>query len=296
MSDRANPGLVKPAAKPQPSTTGHEWDGIEEFNNPLPKWWVYLFYATIVWSIGYWIVYPAWPLISSHTTGLFGYSSRADVVAELDQLRARRAVRGAALATTELADIAKDPALLTFALAQGKAAFGDNCAPCHGLGATGSRGFPNLRDDAWLWGGGIADIHQTVAFGIRNADDRSRQGPMPAFGGAQGVLNRDQIVQTANFVRTLSGQQPRAGVNVAAGRELFAANCAACHGDEGKGNRELGAPNLTGQVWLYGNDEASIVETITQGRGGVMPGFAGRLDATTVKALAVYVHALGGGQ
>lgn len=278
------------------STTGHEWDGIKELNTPLPKWWLYLFYATIVWSFGYWVAYPAWPLISSHTTGILGYASRTDVEAELGALRARRAQRAGALATTELKDIEKDPALLTFALAQGKAAFGDNCAPCHGLSATGSRGFPNLRDDTWLWGGGLADIHQTIAFGIRNGDDRARPGPMPPFGGASGALKREEIVQVANFVRTLSGQQPRQGIDIAKGKELFAANCASCHGDEGRGNRDLGAPNLTGQNWLYGNDEATIIETITLGRGGVMPGWADRLDATTVKALTVYVHSLGGGE
>ncbi len=278
------------------STTGHEWDGIKELNSPLPKWWVYLFYATIVWSIGYWVVYPAWPLISSHTRGVIGYSSRMDVAADLEALRARRAQRGAALATAPLADIQRDSNLLTLALAQGKAAFGDNCAPCHGLSAIGSRGFPNLRDDAWLWGGKVEDIHQTIRHGIRNADDQSRQGPMPAFGGTAAVLKPAEIIQVANFVRTLSGQSARAGVDVAKGKELFQANCVACHGDEGRGNPELGAPNLTGQVWLFGSDEKTIIESITNGRGGVMPGWAGRLDETTVKALAIYVHALGGGQ
>ena len=278
------------------STTGHEWDGIKELNSPLPKWWVYLFYATIVWSIGYWVVYPAWPLLASHTRGVIGYSSRMDVAADLEALRARRTERGAALATAPLADIQRDTNLLTLALAQGKAAFGDNCAPCHGLSATGSRGFPNLRDDAWLWGGKLEDIHQTIRHGIRNADDQSRQGPMPSFGGPNGMLKPAEIVQVANFVRTLSGQAPRAGIDVAKGKELFQANCTACHGDEGRGNRELGAPNLTGQVWLYGSDEKTIIETVTNGRGGVMPGWASRLDETTVKALAIYVHALGGGQ
>lgn len=278
------------------TTTGHEWDGIKELNSPLPKWWLYLFYATIVWSIGYWIVYPAWPLVTNYTKGAFGYSSRGDVARELDSLKALRAERASALARTELADIAKDPTLLTFALAQGKAAFGDNCAPCHGLSATGTRGFPNLRDDSWLWGGSMQDIHQTIAFGIRNGDDRARQGTMPALGGPNGVLKPDEVITVANFVRSLSGQSTRQGADLAKGKELFVANCAACHGEEGRGNRDLGAPNLTGRNWVYGSDEKTIIETINNGRGGVMPGWAGRLDETTVKALTVYVHALGGGQ
>ncbi|MBX9988922.1 cytochrome-c oxidase, cbb3-type subunit III [Phreatobacter oligotrophus] len=278
------------------TTTGHEWDGIKELNSPLPKWWLYIFYATIVWSVGYWIVYPSWPLVTNYTKGVLGYASRQDVTRELDALKALRAERAGALARTPLEDIAKDPTLLTFALAQGKAAFGDNCAPCHGLSATGSPSFPNLRDDTWLWGGGIADIHQTISFGIRNADDRSRQGQMPALGGPNGALKPDEVIMVANFVRALSGQPTRQGYDPAKGKELFASNCAACHGDEGRGNRELGAPNLTSRNFLYGSDEKTIIETINLGRGGVMPGWAGRLDETTVKSLAVYVHALGGGQ
>ena len=278
------------------TTTGHEWDGIKELNSPLPRWWLYVFYATIVWSVAYWIVYPAWPLISTHTRGLFGYASRQDVEAELGALRRLRATRSAALAATPLGEIARDPVLLTFALAQGKAAFGDNCAPCHGLAATGSRGYPNLRDDAWLWGGTLDDISQTVSHGIRTGDERARQGAMPAFGGTNGMLKADEIIAVANAVRALSGLATRPGVDLAKGRELFTANCAACHGEDGRGNRELGAPNLAAPLWLYGGDEKTLIETITQGRGGVMPGWAGRLDPTTVKALAVYVHSLGGGQ
>lgn len=278
------------------TTTGHEWDGIKELNSPLPKWWLYVFYATIVWSIGYWLVYPAWPLVTGYTKGLFGYSTRESVVVELDALKALRAARSTALASASLEEIQRNPDLLTFALAQGKAAFGDNCAPCHGLSATGARGFPNLRDDTWLWGGSLADIQQTIAHGIRTADDRSRQGSMPALGGPNGALNRGEIITVANYVRSLAGLSTRTGTDLAKGKALFEANCAACHGADGRGNREMGAANLTSANWVYGSDEATIIETIANGRGGVMPGWTGRLDETTVKALTIYVHALGGGQ
>lgn len=278
------------------STTGHHWDGIKELNTPLPRWWVIMFYACIVWAFGYWVVYPAFPLISSNTTGILGYSSRANVEVDIDALRKIRAARTGAVEQATLPQIIADPALRTFALAQGKAAFGDNCAPCHGLSARGSRGFANLRDDDWLWGGSLDQIYQTIRHGIRNDDTNSRQGMMQAFGGANALLKPAEIVTVANYVRSIAGLAPRAGVNLDEGKTLFATNCAACHGDAGKGNQELGAPNLTDAIWLYGSDEATIIETITLGRGGVMPGWVTRLDGATTKSLAVYVHSLGGGQ
>jgi cytochrome c oxidase cbb3-type subunit III len=277
------------------ATTGHAWDGVKELNTPLPKWWLNIFYATIVWAFGYVLLYPAIPLVNSFTTGFLGTSARIEVAAELDALRAQRAVHQTRLAAASPQEITRDPQLLSIAVAQGRAAFGDNCAGCHGLSATGARGFPNLRDDSWLWGGSLEQIQQTIQFGIRNSDDRSRVGQMPAFGGANGMLRREEIVLLANHVRALAGLSTRAGYDANRGNELFAQNCASCHGDEGRGNPEVGAPNLRAQAWLYGGDEATLIETLTQGRGGVMPGWAGRLDDTTVKALTVYVHSLGGG-
>lgn len=277
------------------ATTGHEWDGIKELNTPLPRWWVWVFYATIVWSVLYWIVYPAWPLVSSYTKGAFNYSSRADVAADLAALQKIRGDKAVALANADLADIEKDQALLSFARAQGKAAFGDNCAPCHGTGATGTKGYPNLNDDDWLWGGSLPAIYQTIEYGIRSGHAQARENQMPAF-GKDGTLKRDEIVQVANYVRSLAGLPVRPGVDLAAGGKIFAENCAVCHGDEGKGNEELGAPNLADRIFLNGADEAAIVESINTGRGGVMPAWAGRLDPATLKALAVYVHTLGGGK
>jgi cytochrome c oxidase cbb3-type subunit 3 len=241
------------------------------------------------------IAYPAWPLISSYTKGLLNYSSRADVAADLAALQKVRGDKGAALAKADIGDIEKDPNLLAFARAQGKAAFGDNCAPCHGTGATGSKGYPNLNDDDWIWGGTLPAIYQSIEYGIRSGHAQARENQMPAF-GRDGTLKRDEVVQVANYVMSLAGLPTRQGVDLAAGKKLYADNCAVCHGDGGKGNEELGAPNLTDKIWLNGSDEASIIESINTGRGGVMPAWVGRLDPVTIKALAVYVHTLGGGK
>lgn len=278
------------------TTTGHEWDGIKELNTPLPRWWLNVFYATIVWAIAYYVVYPAWPGITSYTKGMFGYSSRAEVAVELDALKAKRAAAAADLATVELAAIKADPKLFNLALAQGKAAFGDNCAPCHGIGGAGSKGYPNLNDDDWLWGGTLEDIHTTLKHGVRSTnDDNTRISAMPAF-GRDGILKKEEVRTVANYVVTLSGGQAEAGFDKAAGAKLFADNCASCHGEQGKGNKDLGAPNLTDAITLYGNKLDDVVETVTNSRAGLMPAWAHRLDPVTVKSLAVYVHSLGGGK
>ncbi len=275
------------------ATTGHEWDGIRELNTPLPKWWVNIFYACIIWALGYWVVYPAIPLASSFTKGMLGYSSRGAVTQEVADLQSARAPMVKALAGASFTEIEKDPKLLTFARAQGKAAFGDNCAPCHGAGGGGSKAFPNLVDDDWIWANGsLEDIQQTITHGIRSADPQTRTGNMPAFG--DGVLKPTEISHVADYVRSLSRLPVDKAVDVTAGAKVFAENCAACHGDDGKGNRELGAPNLTDQIWLYGSDKATIMEGVTKGRGGIMQNWGDRLDAGTIKALAVYVRTLGG--
>ncbi len=277
------------------ATTGHEWDGIKELNTPLPRWWILTFYATILWAIGYWVVYPAWPLLTSYTTGLFHYSTRASVDVELANLEALRGEKMKVLANASLADIEKDPALLSLARARGKTVFADNCGPCHGTGGAGAKGYPNLNDDDWLWGGTLDQIAQTIQFGARSGHAKAHENQMLAF-GRDGVLKKDEIVTVANYVRSLSGLSTAPGYNAVAGKKIFAENCVSCHGDDGKGNQELGAPNLTDQIWLYGSDEATIVETITNGRAGVMPAWVGRLDPVTIKALTVYVHSLGGGK
>ncbi len=276
-------------------TTGHVWDGIRELDTPLPRWWLYTFYATIAFAAAYCVLYPAVPWISSHTTGVLpGNTNRemlarstADAVAA--QARFRDRIRDASLE-----QIRNDPELLAFAEIGGRAAFNENCAPCHRSGGAGAKGYPNLADDDWLWGGTLADIHQTITHGIRNADPESRQSQMPRF-GADNILKPEQISDVADYVLSLSGQQAPAEA-VKRGQALFAENCAACHGENGKGNREVGAKNLTDGIWLYGGDKATIVETITNARNGSMPAWGVRLDPTTIKMLAVYVHSLGGGQ
>jgi cytochrome c oxidase cbb3-type subunit 3 len=277
------------------ATTGHAWDGIKELNTPLPRWWVITFYLTIIWAVGYWIVYPAWPLLSSNTKGLLSYSSRANLAVELADLEKVRGEKMATLATASLVDIERDPTLLALARARGKTVFGDNCAPCHGTGATGAKGYPNLNDDDWLWGGTLEQIEQTIRYGARSGNAKAHDGQMLAF-GKDGVLKREEIVTVANYVRSLSGLPTGQGYDASAGTKIFAENCAACHGDNAKGNPDLGAPNLTDQIWLYGSDQASLIETITNGRNGVMPGWEGRLDPVTIKAMVVYVHSLGGGK
>jgi len=283
-------------AATEAETTGHEWDGIHELNKPLPKWWLWTFYATIVWAIGYWLLMPSWPLVAGYTKGLLGYSQREAVSEQLDAAKAAKAEFRQKIAASDLAAINANPELLGFALAGGEAAFGDNCAPCHGRGAQGAFGYPNLRDDSWLWGGTLDAIHQTITHGIRANDPETRSpgAQMPAF-GATGVLTEPQIADVDEFVLSLSG---RADDKEAAerGSKIFAATCAPCHGPEGKGNQAIGAPDLTDELWLYAGDKATIANTIRGGRGGVMPAWGGRLDPETIKELAIYVHSLGGGQ
>jgi cytochrome c oxidase cbb3-type subunit III len=278
------------------ATTGHVWDGIRELNTPLPRWWLWLFYATIIWSIGYWIVYPSWPLVSSYTTGAFRWQSRNAIVGDLETLKAQRGPMVDKLAAASLQEIASDPQLSDFARAQGRPAFAENCAPCHGAGGGGARGYPNLNDDDWIWGGKLDDIAQTIRHGIRSGDAQARQGAaMPAF-GRDGMLKRPDVENVAEYVRSLAGLPVDPKADLAAGKKVFADTCAVCHGEAGKGKRELGAPNLTDPIWLYGADKAAIVDAVWNGRGAVMPAWAGRLNDATIKALAVYVHSFGGGE
>ena len=277
-------------------TTGHEWDGIKELNKPLPRWWLLTFYATIVWGIGYMIAYPAVPLLNGYTQGLLGYSQRATVAAEVKAAANAQSTMRDLLAKTPLADIKKNPELFRFANAGGLAAFQTNCAPCHGRGAIGFQGlgYPNLNDDDWIWGGKIEDIHKTISVGIRSDHKDTRTNQMPKY-GIDKLLTDKQIDDAAEFVLSLHNKSTDAEA-VKRGAVIFKEQCAQCHGEDAKGKLDQGAPNLTDAIWLYGGSKGDILESIRTGRGGSMPAWAGRLDDMTIKALAVYVHSLGGGK
>ncbi|SDP19891.1 cytochrome c oxidase cbb3-type subunit 3 [Filomicrobium insigne] len=275
------------------STTGHEWDGIKELNNPMPRWWVRTFYATIIWGIAYTIAMPAWPMVESATKGVLGYSSRAELRAELDEATATQASRRTAIKEKSLNEILADDELRRFAISAGSAAFKVNCSQCHGSGAQGSPGYPNLNDDDWLWGGDIKSIYQSIAHGIRfNGDPDTRISEMPAFAG---VLEDKQIKEVAAYVASLSNTSSDPAL-VEPGKVVYEENCAACHGDGGQGGRDMGAPNLVDAIWFYGASEAEIAAQVRAPKHGAMPAWLGRLGETTVKELAVYVHSLGGGE
>ena len=277
------------------ATTGHEWDGIKELNTPLPRWWLYTFYATVIWGIAYTVVYPAWPMLTSATPGLLGWSSRGALEQQLSAAREAQKANLDKIAAMSVDDILKDPQLLSFAQAGGAAAFKVNCVQCHGSGAAGFVGYPNLNDDDWLWGGTPDAIYTTLKHGIRyTADPETRDSQMPAF-GADGILLPEQIDQVANYVVSMSGGEADAA-KAEAGKAIFAENCASCHGEDGKGLSEFGSPNLTDKIALYGGTLDNIKAQIVKPRLGVMPGWTHRLDDATIKQLAVYVHTLGGGE
>ncbi|MCR9176754.1 MAG: cytochrome-c oxidase, cbb3-type subunit III [Alphaproteobacteria bacterium] len=279
----------------QVETTGHEWDGIKELNNPLPKWWLYTFYACIAFAAAYSVYYPAIPLIEGATTGIGGYSSRAELQAELTELSASRSGLVERIASLEVSEIQKDGELRRFAIAGGESAFKVYCSQCHGSGAQGAPGYPNLNDDAWIWGGSTEQIRATIAHGVRYEDDPdTRWSEMPAF-GRDGLLSRDQIVAVTQYVLSLSDGATDPTV-VEDGATVYAENCAACHGNRALGDRQIGAPNLRDAIWLYGGGADDIYAQIQQPKHGVMPGWQSRLGDVTVKQLTLYIHSLGGGE
>jgi cytochrome c oxidase cbb3-type subunit 3 len=277
-------------------TTGHEWDGIKELNTPLPKWWVYVFWATVVWAVGYWFAYPAWPTQNGYTAGMLGYSSRGELANELEAQKKARSGWLSKIEATDSAGIEKDKDLLRYAMVGGKIAFNENCAPCHGSGGVGVAGaYPNLADDEWLWGGSLADIEQTIRYGVRSAHKETRVSEMPKF-GADGVLKPEQVAAVADYLVSLSNKAPAKG---SPGEAVYAENCSACHAEDGTGQAAMGAPALNNQIWLFKGAKQSskdmIVAQVNTPKHGAMPAWVDRLDASTIKMLAVYVHNLGGG-
>lgn len=274
-------------------TTGHTWDGIKELNNPLPRWWLWCLYLTIIWGVAYTVAYPAWPMIRGATAGMLGYSTRGEVAAEINRFEEANAEISAQLASADLNALAENEGLQRFATSAGGAVFRNNCSQCHGSGAAGAVGYPNLLDDDWLWGGDFDNIEYTIRHGIRNEEDwDARYSEMTAF---DEILTAEEIDAVVQHVRAISNQEHDAAM-AETGAGLFMDNCASCHGDEGMGDYGLGAPNLTDAIWLYGGSDAALEHTIRYARFGVMPPWGERLSEAEIKAVTAYVHQLGGGE
>ncbi len=271
-------------------TVGHEWDGIEELDTPMPRWWLWTFYLCILFAAVYVVLYPAWPMMSKATEGVLGWSSRGQLAEEISAADQARVSVNEQIARIPIERLPEDSPLMQKAVAGGRAAFLINCVQCHGSGAAGSKGYPNLNDDDWLWGGDLKAIEFTLTHGIRQqGDDMTRFSQMPPFAGA---FDQAQLDGLANHVLSLSGRAQPSAIGAA----LYADNCAACHGADGLGNRELGAPNLADAIWLYGGTPAEVKRQIVAPRNGMMPKWEGRLDPVTIRMLAAYVHSLGGGE
>lgn len=272
------------------TTTGHSYDGIEELNTPLPRWWLWTLYATIIWGVGYTIAYPAWPLISQATGGLLGYSTRGELAESVDMHEAANADLVAQLLDVDLAAFDPQSDLHRYAVARGASVFRAQCSQCHGSGAAGAVGYPNLLDNDWLWGGSLPEIAYSVRHGIRNETDMaSHYSQMPAYGD---LLTSEEITELVDYVLALSETPDTESL----GATLYADNCSACHGDAGLGNRDQGAPNLADAIWLYGGSEEAVTYSIVNARFGVMPAWGQRLSEADVRAVSTYVHALGGGE
>ena len=270
-------------------TMGHEFDGIEELNTPMPRWWLWTFYLTVIWGIGYTIAYPAWPMVSGATAGLLGYSTRAEVAADIADHVASNAALATELNAVDLTAFDPQSEPHRYAVARGASVFRAQCSQCHGSGAAGAVGYPNLLDNDWLWGGTLEEVAYSVRHGIRNeTDGDARYSQMPAFGD---MLEPSEIEALVTFVPNLADAEWES-----AGAVLYADNCASCHGERGMGDRSIGAPNLVDAIWLYGGDSASLAQTITNARFGVMPAWGQRLTEGDVRAVSTYVHSLGGGE
>lgn len=275
-------------------TTGHVWDGIKELNNPAPRWWLIVLIITIIWGVGYSVVYPSWPTLSGDgerggTKGSFGWTQYNQLEDSQQEIIARRAQYLSRFETASFDEIQADPALYAFALAGGASAFKDNCATCHGTGGTGAPGYPNLLDDDWLWGGTVDDIHQTIQFGVRADHDETRFSEMPAFAD---IYSAEEIEDIADYVLTFSA----GGTFPEQGKVLYDEQCSLCHADDGTGDRFQGAPNLADAIWFYGGTKPDLIAQIRRPKHGMMPNWNTRLDANTLRQLSIYVHSLGGGE
>lgn len=272
-------------------TTGHEWNGIKELNTPVPKAVWFFLVVTVIFSIGYWILMPAWPLGKTYTRGLLDNDQKEIVARRVNVAAAARSGWLRQIGTMSYEQIKADPKLMIHVREDGHRLFGDNCAACHGMNATGNPGFPNLVDRDWLWGGSADAVAHTIAVGVNSpASKETRISQMLAF-GKDGMLDNDAVLAVTDYVKTLSDPAWVKGkaASVAKGREVFAANCVACHGEQGRGNPDVGAPNLTDQSWIYGGDISAIYQTIYEGRQGEMPAWEHRLSPIDRKILTVFL-------
>jgi cytochrome c oxidase cbb3-type subunit 3 len=274
------------------ATTGHEWNGITELNTRVPRavWWA--IGITHLWALIYWIMMPSWPLVTTYTKGLLGFSQQERVDEEIDQAQRARSVWADALEELPIDAIRADAGLMRVVNESAPALFGDNCAACHGTAAAGGPGYPSLVDAAWLWGGDADTIMETLRVGINAAHPETRVSQMLAF-GRDGILTRDEIRTVTAYVRSLSGAGITDEVR-ATGAQLFADNCASCHGDDAGGLLELGAPDLTDAHWIYGGSEAAVYESVFGGRQGWMPAWENRLGLGERKMLTIYILERGG--
>lgn len=275
-------------------TTGHEWNGIEELETPIPRVVIFFLVVTTLFAIGYWVLMPAWPLGVTYTKGLLGIDQRAVVTQQVEDAAAARAVWTGRIAEASLEDIAADPALMNHVRETGRTLFIDNCAACHGTRGTGGPGFPNLAAKAWLWGGEPETIAETIRIGINATHAETRVSQMMAF-GRDGILGDSEVRAVAAYVRSLSNLPMGADdtARIPAGKEIFAANCIACHGEDARGSTEAGAPDLTDAAWIYGSSAQTVFTSIYSGRQGHMPHWEGRLSPVDIKLLALYVGTLG---
>lgn len=272
-------------------TTGHEWNGIKELNTPVPRTVWFFLIVTLIFSIGYWVLMPAWPLGKTYTRGLLDNDQKQLVAKRVDAAADARSRWTKQIAAMSPDQIRADAALMAYVREDGHRLFGDNCAACHGMNAMGNPGFPNLTDREWLWGGTPDAIAHTIAVGVNSpASKTSQVSQMLAF-GKDGILDNDAVLAVADYVKTLSDPAWAKGkaASAAKGRAVFAANCVACHGEQGRGNQTMGAPDLTDKAWLYGGDIADIYTTINDGRQGEMPAWEHRLNPVDRKILTVYL-------
>lgn len=276
-------------------TTGHEWNGITELDTPVPRGVLIFLIVTHIFAVLWWFLMPTWPLGSTYTKGLLGIDQRTAVAEAVAAARTTRAPWVNAIESSSFEEIRSNKQLMTVVNKVGRQLFGDNCAVCHGADGKGRSNYPDLTDDEWLWGGEPEKIEETMRAGINASHPDSRIAQMPSF-GRDGVLDRAQVTNVANYVYSLSHpaySTPQNVESIEAGREIFLTTCAACHGEEAQGNRDVGAPNLTDGSWLYGGDLQTIINSVHGGRQGHMPTWNERLSPAEIKLLALYVHSMG---